>query len=115
MLKKLKLSSEGGDSDSKKCKRGCGCAYGGVWRSLGLARDSSQAGGFFFFGGAFGRNLTSMIVKMCSHLTNYTKKFYKFCTFNAIRKYNAAKHCITVQHKKCSFPLTLTAYSYTFN
>jgi hypothetical protein len=31
---KLKLKSDGGDSGSKKCKRGYGGAYGGVFRSL---------------------------------------------------------------------------------
>jgi hypothetical protein len=34
----LKLSSDGGDSGSKKCKRG----YGGVWRNLRLAGVSIQ-------------------------------------------------------------------------
>jgi hypothetical protein len=54
--KKLKLSSHGGDSGSKKFKRG----YGGVWRSL-------ESGGRFCVG-AFGRNLASVAVKMFSHL-----------------------------------------------
>jgi hypothetical protein len=43
MRKKLKLSSEGGDSGSKKCKRGYGDAYDGVWQSLRLAGVWSQA------------------------------------------------------------------------
>jgi hypothetical protein len=42
MRKKLKLSSDGGDSGSKKYKRG----YGGVWRRLRLAEVWSQAVGF---------------------------------------------------------------------
>jgi hypothetical protein len=42
MRKKRKLASDGGDSGSKKCKRG----YGGVWRSLRLAGVWSQAVGF---------------------------------------------------------------------
>jgi hypothetical protein len=37
MRKKLKLSPDGGDSGSKKCKRRYGGAYGGVWRKLRLA------------------------------------------------------------------------------
>jgi hypothetical protein len=37
MRKKLKLSFDDGDSGSKKCKRGCGGAYDGIWRSLRLA------------------------------------------------------------------------------
>jgi hypothetical protein len=46
MRKKLKLSFNGGDSGSKKCKRGCSGAYGGVWRSLRFAGVWSQAVGF---------------------------------------------------------------------
>jgi hypothetical protein len=44
--KKIKLSSDGGDSVSKKLKRGCVGACGGVWRSLRLAFVWSQAVGF---------------------------------------------------------------------
>jgi hypothetical protein len=44
--KKLKFSSEGGGSGSKKCKRGYGGTYGGVWRSLRLAGVWSQVVGF---------------------------------------------------------------------
>jgi hypothetical protein len=36
MREKIKLSSDGGDSISKKYKWGSGGAYGGVWRSLRL-------------------------------------------------------------------------------
>jgi hypothetical protein len=46
MQKKLKLSCDSGDSGSKKCKRGYGGAYGGVWQSLRLAGVWSQAVGF---------------------------------------------------------------------
>jgi hypothetical protein len=42
MQKKLKLSSDGGDSDSQKCKQG----YGRVWHSLYLAGVWNQAVGF---------------------------------------------------------------------
>jgi hypothetical protein len=45
-LKKLHLRSDGGESGSKKFKRGNGDAYGGVWRSLRLAGIWSQAVGF---------------------------------------------------------------------
>jgi hypothetical protein len=41
--KRLKLSSDGGDSGNKKCKRGCGGAYGGIRRSLRLAGVWSHA------------------------------------------------------------------------
>jgi hypothetical protein len=37
VLKELKISSDGGESGSKKCKRGFGGTYGRVWRKLRLA------------------------------------------------------------------------------
>jgi hypothetical protein len=80
--KKIKLSSDGGDSDSKKCKRGYGGAYGWVWRSLRLAGVCSQAVGLALV--LFGRNLASVAVKMFPHLIYFVKKFYKFCNFGAI-------------------------------
>jgi hypothetical protein len=43
---KLKLSSDGGDSGSKKYKRGYGGAYGGDYRNLCLVGVWSQAVGF---------------------------------------------------------------------
>jgi hypothetical protein len=95
MLKKLKLRSDGGDSGNKKCKRG----YGGVWRSVRLAKVWSLQSGDRFCIGAFGRNLASVAVKVFSHLI-YFIKIYKFCTFNAICNQNAEINCITVQHKK---------------
>jgi hypothetical protein len=48
---------------------------------------------------------------MVSHLIYFIKTFYKFCTFNAISKDNAAINCIIVQHKKGSFPSTLTDHT----
>jgi hypothetical protein len=53
LREKLKLSSEGGDSGSKKYKRGYGGAYGG-----------SVESGSRFCVGAFGKNLASVAVKM---------------------------------------------------
>jgi hypothetical protein len=44
--KQLKLSSDSGDSGSKKCRLGYGDACGGVWRSLRLGGVWSQAVGF---------------------------------------------------------------------
>jgi hypothetical protein len=45
--KKMELRSDsGGHSGSKKCKRGYGGAYGGVWRSLRLAGVWSETVGF---------------------------------------------------------------------
>jgi hypothetical protein len=68
------------ESGSKKWKRGYDGAYGAVWRSL-------ESGGRFG-AGAFGRNLASVAMKMCSNLIFFKKKFYKFYTFNAISKDN---------------------------
>jgi uncharacterized membrane protein len=44
--KKIKLSSDGNDSGSNKCKRGYGGAYGGVWGSLHVVVFWSQVFGF---------------------------------------------------------------------
>jgi hypothetical protein len=88
MRKKWKLSSDGGDSGSKKYKQG----YGGVWRSLRLC-GSLESGGRFCVG-EFGRNLAPVAVKMFSHTLLFIKKCYKFCDFNAICKDNAATNCV---------------------
>jgi hypothetical protein len=101
---KMKLSSDGGDSGSKKCKRGYVGAYSGVWRSLRLAEIWSLESGGRFCVGAFGRNLASLAVKMFSHLIYFKKKCYKCCNFNAICKDNAAIRCITFQLYYCSSP-----------
>jgi hypothetical protein len=68
--KKLKLSSNGGNSGSKKCKRGYGGAYGGVWRSL--------ESGCLFCVGAFARNPASVASNMLSHLISFLRHFINF-------------------------------------
>jgi hypothetical protein len=73
------------------------------WRWWGLAESAfggSLDSGCRFCVGAFGRNLASVVVKMFSHWIYFIKKFYKFCSLNAICKDNAAINCITFQHKK---------------
>jgi hypothetical protein len=85
MWKELKLSLEGGDSGSKKYKRG----YGSAW--------SVESGGRCFVS-TFGRNMVLVAVNKLSHLF-YHFFLYKFCTFKAICKYNATIDCITVRHK----------------
>jgi hypothetical protein len=108
MRKRLKLSSDRGDFGSGKCNGG---AYGGVWRSLRLAEFWSLESGGCFCIGAFGRNLASVAVKVFSHLIYFIKTFYKSCTFNVICKDNAAINCISVRHKKGSFPSIFTGHS----
>jgi hypothetical protein len=46
MPKNLKVRSDGGNSGSKKCKRGRGGVCGGDWRGLPSAGAWSQAVGF---------------------------------------------------------------------
>jgi hypothetical protein len=46
MRKKLKLSSDGSNFGSKKCKRSYGGVCGGVWRSMRLEGAWIQAVGF---------------------------------------------------------------------
>jgi hypothetical protein len=89
--RKFKLSSDGGVSGSKKCKRSSG--------SQRLARVWNMESGGLFCVGAFGRNLASVAVKMFSHLIYFLKKFYKCCTFNAICRDNAATNC---SNRRCS-------------
>jgi hypothetical protein len=100
MRKTRKVSFDGGDSGSKKCKWGYGDAYGGVWQSLCLAGVWNPASGSQFYVGAFSRNLVSVAVKMFSQLIYFIKKFYKVYTFNAICKNNPAINSIIVQHKR---------------
>jgi hypothetical protein len=76
---KLKLSTDGGDSGSKKRKQGYHGAYGGVWRSLLFAGFWSQAVGFVLV-------ISTVAVKMFSHLIYFAHKFYKLRTSNAIFK-----------------------------
>jgi hypothetical protein len=64
-----------------------------------------------FYVGAFGRNLASVALKMFSDFVYFTKKFYKFYAFSAICRDNSAINYITVQHKKGSFPSTLTGHT----
>jgi hypothetical protein len=64
---KIEKSSDGGNSGSKKCKRGYGGSYGEVWRSLRLAGVWSLELGRRFCVGAFGGNLASVAVKMFLH------------------------------------------------
>jgi hypothetical protein len=81
---------DGGDSGSKKCKRGYGGAYGEVWRSLRLAGAWSRAGQFCV--GAFGRNLTSVAVKMFSHLICFIKDFFIRAVLSDLNYYVTVKH-----------------------
>jgi hypothetical protein len=71
--------------------------------------ESLESGGRFCVG-EFGRNLASVAV-MFSHLIYFIQKFYECCNFNMICEDNAAINCITVQHKKVSFPSILTGHA----
>jgi hypothetical protein len=107
MRKKLRLSSDGGDSGSKKCKRGYFGAYGGVWRKSGVRRS-------FYVGAVWQESGFSRHEDVFTFNLLF-KKFYKFCTFNAICEGNAAINCITIQHKKGLFPSTLTGHTALVN
>jgi hypothetical protein len=72
MLKTLKLDSDGDDSGRKKCKRGYGSAYGGIWRSLRLAGNWSLESGGQFYCAAFPKNLPSLAVKVFSCLIYFS-------------------------------------------
>jgi len=60
---KLKIRRDGGNETET---RGYGDACGGVWRNVHSVEVCSQAVSFFV--GAFRRTMTSVAVKMFSHL-----------------------------------------------
>jgi hypothetical protein len=70
-----------------------------------------ESGDSRFCVGAFGRNLFSVAVRMFSHLIYLINRFYKYYTFNAVYKDNSAINCITVEHRKDSFPSTFTGHN----
>jgi hypothetical protein len=65
--------------------------------------------------GAFGRNLSSVSVRMSSRVIYLKNKFYKLCSFNATCKDYCAINCINDQDKRCSFPSTLTGHTTLVN
>jgi hypothetical protein len=54
--------------------------------------------------------MTSVAVKIFSHLISFIKKFCK-CTYNAIFKDNAAINCVTVHHKSGSIRSAFTGHT----
>jgi hypothetical protein len=70
----LNFSYDDGDSGSNKYKLGYCGAYGGVKRSLRLARVWSLKSYSPFCVGACGRNIVLAAVKMFSHLVCFMKK-----------------------------------------
>jgi hypothetical protein len=63
------------------------------------AFDGSLEPGGQFCVCVFGRNLASVAIKIFTFNLDF-KKVFKFCTFDAICKYNVAINCIALQHKK---------------
>jgi hypothetical protein len=101
--KKFKLSSDGSDWYQEMQMR--------LWWCLAeSAFGRSLESGSQFCVGVYGRYLASVTVKM---LIYFIKKFYKFCTLNAIFKdrHNTAIYYITHQHKKGSFQSILTGHT----
>jgi hypothetical protein len=80
----------------------CSLRLDGGWRLESTGRLSVSA---------FGTDLATVALKMFSHLIYFIKKFNKFCTFRAISENNAETDCISVQHKKDSFPSTSTGHT----
>jgi hypothetical protein len=75
VLKELKISSDCGESGSKKCKRGCGGTYGSVWRKLRLAGIWSLDSGGRFCVCTFDRYLASVATEM-SHLIYFKNTIF---------------------------------------
>jgi hypothetical protein len=78
----IQFSSYGGDIGSKNRRQGYGGAY-----CVSAFGESLKLNGWFCTA-AIGRNQVSIALKIFSHLIYFIKKFYKFCTFNAICKDN---------------------------
>jgi hypothetical protein len=106
---KFFISSDGGASGRKKCKRRYGRAYGGVWQSLRLAGVWSQAVGFVLV--RLQESGFSSRENVFTFYLLHTEIFRKLCAFSAICKDNAAINCTTVQHKRGAFPSTLTGHT----
>jgi hypothetical protein len=104
--KKSKFCSDCGDCRSKKSRRGYCGAYGGALAESAFDGSlESSAVGFMLV------RLARIWLQSPLDVITFDlveKKFYKFCTFNAICKDNFAINCIIVQHRKGSFPSTLT-------
>jgi hypothetical protein len=66
-VKTILKNSDDGNSGSRKCKRAYN-AYGIFWHSMHLTQVCGLELGGQFYAGAFGRNLTSVIVKIFFHV-----------------------------------------------
>jgi hypothetical protein len=93
------VSFDGGDSGSKKCKRGYCSAYGGVWQSLRLAGFLILESGGRFCVSAFGVFSRREDVLTFNSLY-FMNKFYTFCTLNTISKDNAVINVLLFNTKK---------------
>lgn len=69
----LKLSSDSDDSSNKKLKQGYSGAYGWIWCSLRMAEVWILESRSRICIGSFGRNVTSVTVKMFLHLISFTE------------------------------------------
>jgi hypothetical protein len=90
MRENLKVSS-----DSKKCSRSYGGAYGGVWRSLRVMRSVLCCCVWQESGCCCSEEVFTFYL-LC-------KEILKVCIFNVICKDNAATNCKTVQHTQKKF------------
>jgi hypothetical protein len=108
MRKKLKLSSDGGNSGSKVWKRSYGGDNGGEWRLL-LVGVWSQAAGFVL--GCLVEIDFSRHKDGFPFYVFFVNKFYKFWISNAICEDSATIDCITV---KVPINISLQYSEFTF-
>jgi hypothetical protein len=120
MRKKLKLSS-----DTKKCQKGHGNVYGGVWRSLLLTGVWNLTSGGWFGVGVSGTYLASVAVELFSCIIYSIKSFINLCVLKiwwCIKLYYCSiqKRSISIQHSLrcmrkysliCQFFKIFTKYS----
>jgi hypothetical protein len=77
-----------------------------VWHCVWQESRIWKAGGRFC-AGVSDANLASVAMKMFSCIINFTREMLQMCTFNEIRKYNAATKLLLF-NKKYPFSSTLT-------
>jgi hypothetical protein len=108
MRKQLKLSPEGGNSSSKKCKGDYYGVCGEVCRSLRLAGIWSQAVGSF---GVFAEIWLKSPCLCFLNLGCFIKEVHKRWISNAICKKNASKIILLLKHQKDHFHQNLRTYA----
>jgi hypothetical protein len=109
MRRNLKLSSDGGDFGSKKCRRCCDVSYGGGLAETALG--ASLQSEFFFFCWCVWKEsgLSRREGLLTFHLLH--KETLEGLYLPSDLQSYAALNCVDVQHTEVLFPSALTAHT----